>query len=604
MAVRCNDAARALRTVHTAFSGTTMQIHSSTASRRFNPYRTTTAATPRPTVSNSVALAATPDVTRQFRAQFGELARNPARFAEVMKTAFGGTADTVKLESLRQRALAGDFSWMPKVRWASAAEIGTAYGAYDAKADVVYLNDSLRGNPKLASQVFVEEAGHALDARVNRTDTVGDEGELFRRILSGESLSASQIAAIRAENDHGTMRVNGREIAVENLNVFKAIVNVARGVKKVASGALNAGKKVASGVFNATKKAVKGAIGVSTRALDATRKVARGVVKRIPAAASFVFKNLNPVQLGKTLWTTGKNIARDGLPTLVNFGVRLYSASVSMARDVGSAFSALRKGDFKGFGKSLLNVPKTLVVQAYRAATEVSSLVPALREVMQPGSTPKVERRDIELAEIANAVGASREVPGFQRITVAGIDGMTASGFQARTYLSEDGKRLVLAFGGTNGSDIHDILNNLGQAFGEVPPQYRMAVEAAELAMAEAKRRGATLEVTGHSLGGGLAQTAALAVGAKAVTFNAAGLASGVRSMLGSNVAKHQGLITNYVVRGEILDSADINNRVGKSVYLEPARAGFWSEVKNSWKASATRHQMGEVLKALHAGLR
>lgn len=45
---------------------------------------------------------------------------------------------------------------------------------------------------------------------------------MFRRMLGGEQLSAEQQQAVRAENDSGTLSVDGRQVAVEfyNLNDF------------------------------------------------------------------------------------------------------------------------------------------------------------------------------------------------------------------------------------------------------------------------------------------------------------------------------------------------------------------------------------------------
>ena len=73
----------------------------------------------------------------------------------------------------------------------------------------VLINESL--DPSLAASTFVEEAGHHLDTKLNTQDTQGDEGELFRRILSGEKLSPTQVADIRAENDKGIIKVDGKD---------------------------------------------------------------------------------------------------------------------------------------------------------------------------------------------------------------------------------------------------------------------------------------------------------------------------------------------------------------------------------------------------------
>ena len=157
-----------------------------------------------------------------FKQQFTDKASNPKEFHGFMKQVFGADYNMEKAESFRQKSLAGDFSWLPKIQYVSNAELGGAHGAYDSKSGTVFLNESLKGNPSLAAQTFVEEAGHHLDAQLNESDTIGDEGEMFRRVLSGEKLSAAQVHAIRTENDKGTITVDGKEIEVEFWNPFKA----------------------------------------------------------------------------------------------------------------------------------------------------------------------------------------------------------------------------------------------------------------------------------------------------------------------------------------------------------------------------------------------
>ena len=81
---------------------------------------------------------------------------------------------------------------------------------------VVYINrDMAAADQAKAAQTFVEEAGHHLDATLNRADTKGDEGEMFRRVLAGEQLSTQEISAIRNENDHGTVTLDGKKVEVE-----------------------------------------------------------------------------------------------------------------------------------------------------------------------------------------------------------------------------------------------------------------------------------------------------------------------------------------------------------------------------------------------------
>jgi len=149
-----------------------------------------------------------------------------------MKQVYGDKYDAKTAEQLRQKALAGDFSFLPDVKFVSRDTLQGGNGAYSAKEGVVYIAEDLKNDPALMKSTFVEEAGHKIDTLINKTDAQGDEGELFRRILSGEKLSKSDIASIKAEDDHGTIYVNGKAQDVEFWNPIKSIKKAAKAVGK------------------------------------------------------------------------------------------------------------------------------------------------------------------------------------------------------------------------------------------------------------------------------------------------------------------------------------------------------------------------------------
>ena len=153
-------------------------------------------------------------VQERFEREFGALAADPEAFHATMSDVYGAGYDRDAAEALRRRALDGDFGWLPRVEYVDAATLGGGNAAYDAAGDRILIRDSLRGGDT-AARVFVEEVGHALDTRLNAADTVGDEGELFQRLLAGEKPSAEARAAMRADDDRGTIVVDGQRVDVE-----------------------------------------------------------------------------------------------------------------------------------------------------------------------------------------------------------------------------------------------------------------------------------------------------------------------------------------------------------------------------------------------------
>lgn len=126
------------------------------------------------------------------------------------------------------------------------------------------------------------------------------------------------------------------------------------------------------------------------------------------------------------------------------------------------------------------------------------------------------------------------------------------SSFRARVYVSGPAgqEQYTVAFRGTqNGADWRA---NFQQGTGQDTTHYRMALAIGR----EVARSGAAVEMTGHSLGGGLASAAALASGRHADTFNAAGLhdATVARATgIAANAGRAPGAVDNYRVPGEIL---------------------------------------------------
>src|SRR5262249_2446666 len=127
--------------------------------------------------------------------------------------------DRDEAEELRRKMASNDFSWAPAVQLVSPEVLHGNSGAYAASTRTVYLNHDIPGKFERAF-VYLEELGHHLDTLLKTTDSAGDEGALFRIFMTGEQVSADELALIRQEDDHGSITINGKDIEVEFLSCW------------------------------------------------------------------------------------------------------------------------------------------------------------------------------------------------------------------------------------------------------------------------------------------------------------------------------------------------------------------------------------------------
>ena len=253
---------------------------------------------------NAAEAASLANITQQFQSRFASSAKDTAAFAALLKQAFGDHYDAAKAEGIRQQTLAGDFSWMPKVQLASASQLkdtsgaqgeGVAMGCYSAGDDTIYLNrDLLASDPAQAEKILAEEMGHALDARLNTSDAAGDEGDIFSKLVHGETLSAGQLAEMKADNDHGVIEINGKKTEVEYGWFKKLRKAISGGLKKIV-------KAVTHGIKDGLKAAMTVAQGLATMnfqqvqqglqaGVDAVKDTAKEVKKAVKETAKAIEK--------------------------------------------------------------------------------------------------------------------------------------------------------------------------------------------------------------------------------------------------------------------------------------------------------------------------
>lgn len=232
--------------------------------------------------ARSGAAGSKEQVQSLFKEQFAGKAANKEEFHAFMQQVFGAGYDRNLAEQYRQSALRGDFSWMPEVRFVDAKTLGGANGAYNAEQGVVYINRDLAAtDPAKAARTFVEEAGHHLDAKLNKSDSQGDEGEMFRRVLGGEQLSAQQVAGIRNENDKGTIVVDGRKVDVEFWFLEDAVDAIGDAAGDVVDAAGDAVDAVGDAASDAADYVGNAARDVVYSVGDAVKEAGMGVINGV-----------------------------------------------------------------------------------------------------------------------------------------------------------------------------------------------------------------------------------------------------------------------------------------------------------------------------------
>ena len=138
-------------------------------------------------------------------------------FWNLFEIAFGTQYDHTVATNLRSQWLAGDFSSFPQIEVLDSSILGNASGAYGTSTNKIYLAanflDTATDTDIIA--VLLEEYGHFVDAHINQTDSAGDEGDIFSNLVRGNILSAETLQALKGENDHATITLDGHSIEIE-----------------------------------------------------------------------------------------------------------------------------------------------------------------------------------------------------------------------------------------------------------------------------------------------------------------------------------------------------------------------------------------------------
>lgn len=313
----------------------------------------------------------------------------------------------------------------------------------------------------------------------------------------------------------------------------EAYAAVERGADRAAKAAAAAGTAVAKATVQAARATAKAV----SSAAQATAQAAVAGGKRVAAGA---------VAVGKGAANVGSFVGRAAGGTLLAVpkgAAALARKSAEMARNAMSPTTP---------PKAVTPCPDSWPAKKERLQKR-QGLIGAGRKSRDPSVRKAAERmarnnEAVELAKLSEDSYArypgepfkypdsTRPRPAGARDALAGWDVVPASELQANGVDVKDmeaaravlyrtpsdwpgGQKTVLAFRGT--ADLDDGVVDVDQAMGVSTTQYKSANVVGHQV---AKGYGSSVEVTGHSLGGGKAQAAGVSGGLKGTMFNAAGL--------------------------------------------------------------------------------
>ncbi len=181
-------------------------------------------------------------------------------------------------------------------------------------------------------------------------------------------------------------------------------------------------------------------------------------------------------------------------------------------------------------------------------------------------------------------IGQSFDTPNYEVIGTYAIGSLDATLFEKMDSSGE----VVLAFRGTSPGSPFDWAEDIKQ-FKGISEQYETAIE---LAINLKKEYSYKLSFTGHSLGGGLAQAAALATGLEAICFDAAGLSEATIEKYGLVLSNAKN-INHFNVKGDWV--SDHNEQMDDSTLNTPPYRKFPHTTLPECKQYGEQHWLEKI---------
>ncbi len=151
-----------------------------------------------------------------------------ANYQDELGVAFGKSLDRSMATKLADLFQSQDLSQIPSIQVLTERQLNGALGAFDATNQKIYLSQALLATGDVAkiAPVLIEEIGHYLDTQLNQQDSIGDEGEIFARLVDKEPISATQLVGLQIQNDLAQLNIEGNLVTVETADGDPGIYTV------------------------------------------------------------------------------------------------------------------------------------------------------------------------------------------------------------------------------------------------------------------------------------------------------------------------------------------------------------------------------------------
>jgi hypothetical protein len=189
---------------------------------------------------------------------------NPRAFTQVLQQSFGAKLDAQVALELTQKAALGQLPVARTMVFVPTGLLGGARGAYAAQdGGLILLDEQIRDDSAVLSEVIMHEWAHHLDASLGPVDAAGEEGDIFLRgIRNTAPLGPSELRQLaQAEHGHSTIVFKGQHIAIE-LFIFEAFGALGEALGDVLAAPFNAAKDLAEDPVGTLAKIGEGVIDI------------------------------------------------------------------------------------------------------------------------------------------------------------------------------------------------------------------------------------------------------------------------------------------------------------------------------------------------------